>query len=138
MGKHESTENEISFHVPNRVLDDTLLDFDLTLVIEKLKQEEKWKKGLRDAITLVKNAGMKILLIALHKQMELNCHETGNLLSVQVMEGIINFQTDNQSVILKKESLLMFHENTKHTFIAIEDSVILLTISIVTEKIDVN
>ncbi|MEI9909281.1 MAG: hypothetical protein WDO71_06260 [Bacteroidota bacterium] len=72
---------------------------------------------------------MKIVLIALHGQTEINFHQSGNLVSVQLIEGKVHFQTEKQSVMLKKGSLLTFHADLRHTLIAIEESVFLLTIA---------
>jgi quercetin dioxygenase-like cupin family protein len=128
--KNESIENALSFHTPDRLLDAPLLIFDLHEVVEKIKQEPTWKMGERNAITLLKSPFMRILLIALHKKMEINFHQSGNIISVQIIEGKVNFQ----SLMLKKGSLLTLHEDTKHTLYAIEESVILLTITLFPEK----
>ncbi len=125
--------NAISFHTPDRVLDDQLLSFDLPEIIANIKGRAAWKMGKREAITLMKSSHMSIVLIALHGQTEINFHQSGNQISVQLMEGSANFQTDSQSVMLKKGSLLTIHEEMKHTLIAIEESVFLLTVAICPE-----
>jgi quercetin dioxygenase-like cupin family protein len=131
--KNDSLENAPSLHVPDRLLDGPILTFDLDQVIEKIKQEETWKMGERNAITLMKSANMRIVLVALHEQTEINFHESGNLISVQMIEGNVNFQTEERSVMLKKGNLLTCHEDTSHTLIAIEESVCLLTIVVCPE-----
>jgi quercetin dioxygenase-like cupin family protein len=123
-------ENILSLHIPERLLDASILNFDLQEVIEKIKQEDPWKRGERNAITLQKSKCMRIVLIALHAQKEVNFHQSGNLVSVQIIEGKVDFQTENQSVIFKKGCLLTFHENIKHSLKAVEDSVFLLTIAV--------
>ncbi len=128
--KNDLIDNTALFHIPDRLLDGPLLSFDLTEVIKKIKQENTWKIGERNAITLLKSANMRIVLIALHGQMEINFHQSGNMISVQLLEGKVNFQTEDQSVMLEKGSLLTLHENMKHTLIAIEESVFLLTVAI--------
>src|ERR1700730_3009220 len=100
--KKESIGNELSLHAPDRLLDAPLLSFDLPKAIEKLKEEESWKRGERNAITLMKSDFMRIVLIALHEQSEINFRQSGNMISVQLLEGKVNFQTKKQSVILKK------------------------------------
>jgi quercetin dioxygenase-like cupin family protein len=128
--KNEPIQDALSFHTPDRMLDAPLLIFDLHEVVEKIKQEAPWKTGERNAITLVKSAFMRIVLIALHKKMEINFHQSGNVISIQIIEGKVHFQ----SLILKKGSLLTLHEDTKHTLHAIEESVILLTVTLCSEK----
>src|SRR3977135_2202742 len=119
--KNKSTEAELTLHTPDRLLDAPLLSFDLPKAIEKLKEEKSWKMGERNAITLLKSNFMRIVLIALHEQSEINFHQSGNMISVQLLEGKVNFQTRKQSVMLKKGSLLTIHEDMKHTLIAVEE-----------------
>jgi quercetin dioxygenase-like cupin family protein len=123
-------ENTLNFHTPERLLDAPLLTFDLTDIVENIKKEDVWKMGERNSITLVKSAYMRIVLIALHEQTEMNFHQSGNMISVQIIEGELNIQTDKKSEILKKGNLLTLHEETKHTLIALKESVFLLTIAI--------
>jgi quercetin dioxygenase-like cupin family protein len=119
-----------SLHVPGRILDNNLLVFNLPEEIEKIKLENTWEKGERDAITLMKSSNMSIVLIALHDKMEMNFRQTNNLISVQLIEGKMNFQTEKQSGTLNKGSLLALHEDLQHTLIAIEKSIFLLTIAV--------
>jgi quercetin dioxygenase-like cupin family protein len=106
-----------------------LFPFDLPEVIEKIKQEGNWKMGERNVISLLQGPCLKIVLIALHGQTEINFHQSGNLVTVQLIEGKMYFQTEKQSVMLKRGSLLTFHADLRHTLIAIEESVFLLTIA---------
>jgi len=128
--KNQFLENTYRCHVPDRLMDASLLKFDLPKIIEKIMKEDPWITGDRNAITLVKNEYMRTVLIALHKKSEINFHQSGNLFSVQLIKGELNFKTDSQSVILKNGALLSVHEDMKHTLIAIEESVFLLTIII--------
>lgn len=123
-------ENAYPCHVPDRLMDDSILSFDLPALTEKIKQEDVWKKGQRNAITLLKSADLRIVLVALHKNGEINFKQSGNVLSVQLLEGNLNFKTGNKSILLKKGSLLTLHKNLSHTLIALDESVLLLTISI--------
>lgn len=124
----QSIENGFPCHVPDRVLDESLLTFDLEEIIHKIKQEKEWTTGDRNSITLLKNPHLAIVLIALHGQGEINFHRSGNLISVHLLEGKVNFQTKDKSVILKKGILLTCHEEGVHSLVALEDSVFLLTI----------
>lgn len=122
-------ENVLSYHTQETSPDASLLTFDMPEVMEIMKRKEGWKTGERNVITLLKDPCMKIVLIALQGQSEINFHQSGNLVCVQLIEGEVNFQTKEQSVMLKKGNLLTFHANLRHTLIAIEESVFLLTIA---------
>ncbi len=126
--KSEFIEKAWPCHIPERSLDDPLLLFSFTEIIGKIKNEDAWKKGDRNAITLLKNPCMRIVLIALKNAAEINFHYSGNLASVQTLEGAVNFQTANDTSLLKKGGLLTLHEQVEHTLTALVESVILLTI----------
>ena len=50
-----------------RVLDAPMMSFALDEEVTTLTQSRQWQTGSRAAITLVKNAALTIVLIALHK-----------------------------------------------------------------------
>jgi len=50
----------------DRVMDAAIVTIDLPSFIEKIKQESPWKDKDRNAITVFKTNGMRIVLIALH------------------------------------------------------------------------
>ncbi|HMH21097.1 MAG TPA: hypothetical protein VK563_04950 [Puia sp.] len=128
--KNKLIEDIYPCHVPDRLLDDQLLTFDLPAIIRNIKNEDAWKKGDRNAITLLKNSSMRIVLIALQERAEINFHQSGNLISMQLLEGYLNFQTENQSILLRKDSLLTLHLPMKHSLIAMAESVLLMTMVI--------
>jgi quercetin dioxygenase-like cupin family protein len=128
MGKNVSTISDASCHVPERELDGALLTFDLKDIIENMKQEPAWKTGERNTMTLMKNPDMTIMLIALHSGARFNSREADKVASGQLIEGSATFQTNSESLSLKPGMLLTFHEKAGHTFVALEDSVLLVTI----------
>ena len=130
----EAGGDSLSRKNPHRLLDAALLCFDLPAAIEKIKQEEAWKMGERNSLTLMKSEFMRIVLIALHGQSEINFNQSGNVISVQLLEGKLNFQTADESIMMKKGNLITIHEETAHTLIAVEESVFLLTIALCPDK----
>jgi quercetin dioxygenase-like cupin family protein len=113
----------------NRPLDAPMLNFDLTSLIERIKQEDDWNTGKHNAITLMKTARMRIVLIAMHAGNEIKMHQSEGPISVHIIEGLLHFITEEESVILKKGQLLTLHENVQHELIAIEETTFLLTMS---------
>lgn len=132
--KNELMKSEYPCHIPERTLDDQILVFDLAKTIERIKQEDPWRKGDRNAITLLKNGSLRIVLIALRSQSEINFNQSGNMLSVQLIEGSAHINMKNQWAILRKGALVTLHEDVKHSLIALEESVILLTIGVIHAK----
>jgi quercetin dioxygenase-like cupin family protein len=128
--KNEFIENDWPCHVPDRSLDEPFLLFSLTETFEKIKTEAPWTNGDRNAITLMKSASMRVVLIALKSHANINFHHSGNPSSVQVLQGSANFHSRNNITLLQRGDLLTLHKNVEHTLTANEESVILLTIDV--------
>jgi quercetin dioxygenase-like cupin family protein len=130
MIKKTVMENSTAYHTREKLRDAPLLKFELKEVIDEIKEEDIWKMGEINTVILLKSSYMRIVLIALHEQSEITFHQSSNLISLQLIEGKLDFQTEKQSVILQQGSLLTLHEDCKHTLVAIKESVFLLTIII--------
>ena len=112
-----------------RVLDAPLVSIDVNDFLKQIKHEPAWKESDRNAMTLYKTAGMRIVLIALHEDAVLEKHTANGVISVQVLEGEINFNTEETSVILKKGEMIALHRNIPHSVAAVKESVFLLTLA---------
>ena len=112
-----------------RMIDGQLVSIDLPSFIERVKEEKMWKDGRRNAITVFKTNGLRIVLIALHQGSEMARHIADGIISVQVLEGLIQFNTDDQSVGLGKGQMLALHERIPHGVKALQESVFLLTLA---------
>ena len=113
----------------DRPIDAPLVSIDLPMFIEQIKLESTWKESDRNAITVFKTNGLRIVLIALHKGAEMVRHTADGLISVQVLEGNMQFNTDQQSVELSKGQMLALHERIPHSVLAIEETIFLLTLT---------
>jgi quercetin dioxygenase-like cupin family protein len=112
-----------------RMIDAALVSIDLPLYMAQIKDESSWKDGKRNAITVFKTNGLRIVLIALHEGSEMARHTADGIISVQVLEGLIQFNTDKQSVELGKGQMLALHERIPHSVKAIRETVFLLTLT---------
>jgi quercetin dioxygenase-like cupin family protein len=56
-------------------------------------------------------------------------HTANGVISLQVLEGEINFITDGQSVVLKEGQIVALHKGEPHSVAAIKESVFLLTLA---------
>lgn len=113
----------------NRILDAPLVSIDLNEYLKTIKSETAWKEKDRNAITVYKTPGMRIVLIALHKDAELKRHNAEGIISVQVLDGEINFGTDDAEVHLKSGQMIALHKGLYHSVKAIKESVFLLTLT---------
>ena len=113
----------------SRMVDAPLVNINLNLFIEQIRNEEIWKNSDRNAITVFKTDAMSIVLIALHENAELKKHTAAGIISVQVLEGKIMFTTDDQAVELNKGQMITLHEHIPHAVLAKEESIFLLTLA---------
>ena len=112
-----------------RTLDASQVTIDLNHFTKQIRNEKAWKDSDRNAITVFKTNGMRIVLIALHKNAEMAKHTADGMISVQVLEGQILFTTTEQSVELGKGKMLALHENIPHSVLAKEETIFLLTLT---------
>lgn len=113
----------------DRVMDAAIVTIDLPSFIEKIKRESPWKDNDRNAITVFKTNGMRIVLIALHTGAEMKTHSADGIISVQVIDGKMKFNTDNLSVELNKGQMLALHKGIQHSVLAVEETIFLLTLT---------
>jgi len=95
----------------------------------QIKEEESWKTSDRNAITIFKTNGMRIVLVALHTGAEMKTHTTAGIISVQVLEGKITFTTEQQTSQLSEGQMLALHAGIPHRVFASREAVFLLTLN---------
>lgn len=132
----EEKSNESTSQRPDgdRLIDATLVSIDLPSFIRQIKDESSWKDGKRNAITVFKTNGLRIVLIALHEGTEMARHIAEGIISVQVLEGRIQFNTDEQSVELASGQMLALHERVPHSVLAMKETIFLLTLTTTSAK----
>lgn len=112
-----------------RLLDAPVVPINMPDFIHQIKKEPTWEKSDRNAMTIYKTDGMRIVLIALHEDAVIEKHTANGVISVQVLDGEINFITEGQSITLKKGEMIAVHRNIPHSVAAIKESVFLLTVA---------
>lgn len=112
-----------------RVMDAPLVSIDLFSFIEQIKKEKKWKDTDRNAITVFKTNGLRIVLIALRKGAEMIKHTADGLISIQVLKGKMQLNADEQFVKLGKGQMLALHKGIPHSLLAKKKTIFLLTLT---------
>lgn len=113
----------------DRSLDAALIAIDLPVFVKQIKEESTWKESDRNAITVFKTNGLRIVLIALHKGAEMPTHTADGIISVQVLEGQMQFNTEWRSVELSNGQMLALHERIPHSVLALKETIFLLTLT---------
>ncbi|GAA4423489.1 hypothetical protein GCM10023188_02350 [Pontibacter saemangeumensis] len=114
----------------DRPLDAPLVEMDLSAFRQQIKQEKAWQNSDRNAITVFKTSGMRLVLVALHQGAEMKMHTAPGIISVQVLEGKIKFTTAQQVAEMGVGQMLALHAGIPHSVYATEESVFLLTLAI--------
>lgn len=128
----ENKSNEATPQRPqgDRMLNAALVEIDLNKFIEQIKQESAWNESDRNSITVFKSERMRIVLIGLHENAELKTHTANGTISVQVIEGLIKFTAETQTVSLEKGQMIALQEKVPHSVIAVQESFFLLTLAV--------
>jgi len=112
-----------------RLMDAPVVPMNVPEFIRQIKEEPAWKKSDRNAITIYKTNGMRIVLIALHEDAVMEKHTTNGVVSVQVLDGEVVFNTQENSIVLRKGEMIALHRNVPHSVAATKESVFLLTVA---------
>jgi quercetin dioxygenase-like cupin family protein len=123
--------NEATFNRPegDRPIDLPMLEINIPEFIQQLKSEDTWNKYDHNAITVFKTDALRLVLIAMHQNAELPKHDSEGIISVQVIEGNIEFITDEKTANLRQQEMVTLHEGIPHSVRAVQESVILLTMA---------
>jgi quercetin dioxygenase-like cupin family protein len=107
-----------------------ILQCDLLEEIQNLRKEDAWIQGTGPSSkTLVKHPDLRIVLLAMKKNMFMREHKTDASISVQTLAGHIRLKLPNKTVDLPTGHLLVLDQNVPHDVEAEEDSAFLLTLS---------
>lgn len=109
-------------------LDPSLLGFDINSLVATMKQSRTWTEGDLNSMVLYKSPGRQIVLSALHEDTEIILNNEADSVTINIIEGRIQFQTREETVILNKDQLLTLHEKMKYCLTTLETTVFLLTI----------
>ncbi|MGN6604350.1 MAG: cupin domain-containing protein [Ginsengibacter sp.] len=112
-----------------RLMDAPVVPIDAPDFLRQIKSEPTWQNSDRNAMTIYKTDAMRIVMIALHKNAVIQEHSTNGVISVQIIDGEIDFTTEGKTHNLKKGQMIALHRKIPHKVAAVEESVFLLTVS---------
>jgi|YelNatPaOPRAMG01_1025707.scaffolds.fasta_scaffold08242_9 quercetin dioxygenase-like cupin family protein len=112
----------------HRVLDKPLMAFSVPEEIAKIKQGEQWKHARRGAVTLSKNADLRMVLVVLSQGMEIHEHHAEGPITVYVVEGSIKFHAADEELTLPAGSLLSLGGGIPHDVHALDECAFIITV----------
>jgi len=112
-----------------RVMDAPIVPINIPEFMRQIKNEPAWENSDRNAMTVYKTEVMRIVLVALHKEAVLEEHTANGVISVQLLDGEINFDSEGKIFHLKKGEMITLHRKLPHKIVALEESIFLLTVA---------
>lgn len=111
-----------------RVLNAPLVHMDLKEYIKTIRSEKLYQERDVSSMTIYKSETVRLVLMALHKNAVIKRHIANGTITVQVLDGEIQFSTDDQELILKEHDTIALHKLIPHEVKAVKESVFLLSL----------
>lgn len=128
--KKGSTLNPVGHEMIGDTLGTPILQCDLLKEIEGLYKEDAWlQRTGPSSKTLVKHPDLRVVLIALRKDMRMAEHKATAAISVQTLAGHIRLKLPDRTADLPMGQLLVLDRSVPHDVEAVDDSAFLLTMS---------
>jgi quercetin dioxygenase-like cupin family protein len=125
MKYNEATKNRPE---GSRLLDASQLHTGIKENTALLKEEAAWEKSDRNAITIFKNGSLTIVLMVLKGGATLFPQEVDALITAQVIEGAVSFESTHGIKNLTEGDIVVLHSNQPFNATAVQESVLLLTV----------
>ncbi len=113
----------------DRPVEAPLLHLRLGEQLERLRQEPTWRTRGRNAITLTKEPGLRLVLMLLGKGTTLSEHQAAGALTFHVLTGSVTFRAGARVESLGAGELIVLESTVDHEVEAVEESACLLTLA---------
>lgn len=114
---------------PDRPVEVPLLHLQLSEQLERLRQEPTWRTRGRNAITLTKEPGLRLVLMLLGKGTKISEHQAAGPLTFHVLTGSVTFRAGARVESLEARELIVLESAVAHEVEALEESACLLTLA---------
>lgn len=114
---------------PARQVAGAALAFDLAKEGEQLRQEVGRQQRGHDAKTLVKEQGLRLVLLSLQSGATLDEHQAPGPVAIHVLSGEVQVLRADQTVPLQGGQVLVLEASVRHAVAALKDSEVLLTLA---------
>jgi quercetin dioxygenase-like cupin family protein len=106
-----------------------LQSFDLEAEVSRLREEQEWQQGRRNAITMRKGEGLSVILVVMKAGGRLEEHSAPGPISLSVREGRVRFTAAEKIVEAGTETVLTCDAGVNHSVEAVSDAVCLLHVA---------
>jgi quercetin dioxygenase-like cupin family protein len=108
-----------------------IIHIELDDELELLRTSDSYGAADHAATTILKRPGIRVVLVALKVGGQMHEHHADSPITVQVLQGRIQFDVDGQTLELQAGHLVCVAESLPHRVLGVEDSAFLLTIGAV-------
>jgi quercetin dioxygenase-like cupin family protein len=102
--------------------------FDLTEIARELRGEGAYVRDGHTARTLVREADLRVVLVAMRAGAVIKEHQAADTASIQTLGGHLRIRLPDRVVELSSGRLLVLERGLQHNVEAIEESTLLLTL----------
>ena len=113
---------------PDRPVEGPLQCVRLGEQLERLRQEPTWRTSGRNAITLVKEPALRVVLMLLGKGTKISEHQAAGPLTFHVLSGSVTFRAGGRAARLGSGELVVLEAAVEHEVEALEESACVLTL----------
>ncbi len=117
------------FDSEKRLLSGPLLFFELEEEIAQLKKDPEWLSRHRNAVTLVKEPHLSVVLVVLQKGSTLEEHHARGPVTIVVLSGAVRIGMHQETRMVKHSGMVAMEKGIPHNVEALEESALLLTIA---------
>ncbi len=114
---------------PGDHLADPVGVLDLSAELARLRDEEPWRRSGRHTRTLIKDADLRVILIALQSGARLEEHHAPGRITIHALDGCLRVGVAGQSLDLSAGRMVTIGPRIPHEVEALEESAFLLTIA---------
>jgi quercetin dioxygenase-like cupin family protein len=111
-----------------RSIEQPIVKFDLKEALRALKGEDAWRARPRNAVTLVKEDRLRVVLVGLHQGTNVDPHRAEEPISIHLLEGAVRATVAGEEIDLAPGQVLALRAGIEHALYAAQESAFLLTI----------
>jgi quercetin dioxygenase-like cupin family protein len=110
-----------------RHVTDHLIDIDLAAELKALRASDAYQTADHAAKMIAKHPGLRVLLMALKPGGKMHEHHADGAITVQGVDGHVEFKVGESAVALTRGRLLTVAAGVPHSVIGVDESALLLT-----------
>lgn len=116
----------------DRTLDAPLVSIDIPKIVNQITSEDSWFKNDRNAITVFKTTGYRIVVVALKANAEMTTDSenlVNGIITFNVLQGSLALSANNEMRQLGSGCVAVLHENLSYQITTTETCIFLMCVS---------